>query len=63
MFYMGSLMIALAVEESGNKKPAKNMNIIILYFLTGYTRPNNHIQDQMQSIKFLITMIIMILNV
>ena len=60
MFYMGSLMIALAVEESGNKKPAKNMNIIILYFLTGYTRPYNHIQDQMQSIKFLMTMIIMI---
>ena len=63
MFYMGSLMIALAVEESGNKKPAKNMNIIILYFLTGYTRPYNHIQDQMQSIKFLMTMIIMIWNV
>ena len=44
MFYMGSLMIALAVEESGNKKTAKNMNIIIWYFLkTGLTRPYNYI--------------------
>ena len=26
MFYMGSLMIALAVEESGTEKTANNMN-------------------------------------
>ena len=54
MFYMGSLMIALAVEESGTKKTANNMNMIILCFLTGFTRYLFKIKCH-QSITFFVT--------